>query len=107
MPSLQQNTREHLPHIVTLPIRQHSLGTHKTNSYQIYPNPVTDSEKALGIIHIRKTPEMIIRNWLTYRMREQIMNQERIVYHSPTNASIDRLKTEFNQTVAYDIKTRV
>ena len=71
---------------------------------KFYPNPVTDSEKALGIIHIRKTPEMIIRNWLTYRMREQIMNYERIAYHSPTNASIDRFKTEFNRAVAYDIK---
>ena len=71
---------------------------------QFCPDPVTDSEKALGIIHIRKSPGMIVRNWLTYRLREKIMDFERIAYHSPTNASIDRFKAEFNRAVMYDIK---
>ena len=65
---------------------------------------MTDSEKALGIIHIRKSPGMIVRNWLTYRLREKIMDFERIAYHSPANASIDRFKAEFNRAIAYDIR---
>ena len=32
------------------------------------------------------------------------MDFERKAYHSPTNASIDRFKAEFNQAIAYDIR---
>ena len=66
--------------------------------------PVTDEEKALGIIHIRKSPGMIARNWLTYRMRAQIMEFERKAYHSPAKASINQFKADFNRAVAYDTK---
>ena len=49
---------------------------------QLHRKHVTDEEKSLGIIHIKKTAGMIMRNWLTYKMRFEIMQYERVAYHS-------------------------
>ena len=65
---------------------------------------VTNEEKSFGIVHIKKTAGMLMRNWLTYKMREQVMDFERKAYHSPAAASISTFKTIFNRAVAYDIK---
>ena len=68
------------------------------------PRPVTDEEKSFGIVHIKKTAGMTLRNWLTYKMREQVMDFERKAYHSPKAASISLFKTTFNRAIAYDLK---
>ena len=47
---------------------------------------------------------MTLRNWLTYKMREQVMDFERKAYHSPKAASISLFKTTFNRAIAYDLK---
>ena len=36
-----------------------------------------DTEKALGIVQIKSTPGIVLRNWLGYRLRQQILPLER------------------------------
>ena len=65
---------------------------------------ITDEEKALGIVTIKSTTGIVLRNWLTYKLREQVMLFERKAYHSPKAASIDLFKAKFNQSMALEIK---
>ena len=46
----------------------------------------------------------MLRNWLTYKMREQALQFERKAYHSSKAASFNLFKAKFNQSMAYDIK---
>ena len=43
-----------------------------------------------------RTGGMMLPNWLTYKMREQVMDFERKAYHSLKAASISLFKTTFN-----------
>ena len=70
---------------------------------KLHSKIIDDVEKALGIICIRSTPGIMLRNWLTFKMREQIMKFERNAYHL-RSASIDLFKIKFNHSVAFDIK---
>ena len=76
----------------------------KPTLLKLHGKSITDEEKALGIIHIKKCSGMLARNWLTYKMREQVLEFERQAYHSPKRASISLFKTTFNRSVAYDLK---
>ena len=64
---------------------------------------VDDVEKALGILHIKKTTGMLLRNWLTYKLREQVLQYERAVYHTKA-ASTEAFKVRYNQSVATEVK---
>ena len=63
-----------------------------------------DTEKALGIVQIKSAPGTMLRNWLGYKLREQILLFERTTYHQSKKASEDLFKTKFNQNVARDVK---
>ena len=65
---------------------------------------LNDEEKAFGIVHIKKTPGMLMRNFLAYKMREQIMQSERAAYHASNAPSFDHFKVKFNQDVASEVK---
>ena len=71
---------------------------------RLYRKSIDNEEKALGIIHIKSTTGIILRNWLTYKMREQILLFERSAYHSSKVACLDLFKAKFNQSMASDIK---
>ena len=71
---------------------------------QLYSKSISDEEKALGIITIKSTNGILLRNWLTYKLREQVMQFERISYHSPYVASFDLFKAKFNQSMASEVK---
>ena len=58
---------------------------------------ITDEEKALGIVTIKKTTGILLRNWLTFKVREQVMLFER--KKRPL-----LFKAKFNQSVALEIK---
>ena len=46
----------------------------------------------------------MLRNWLTYKLREQVMLFERKAYHSPRTVSFDIFKAKYNQSMALEIK---
>ena len=71
---------------------------------QLHAKVLDDVEKALGIVKIKKPPGMNLRNWLGYKLREQILLFERSAYHQSKVPTMDLFKAKFNQTVAREIK---
>ena len=64
---------------------------------------VDDQEKALGLVNIKPSPGILLRNWVTFKVREQIMISERKAHYSGC-PSIDSFKAQFNRSMADDIK---
>ena len=71
---------------------------------QLHAKVLDDVEKALGIVKIKKPPGMNLRNWLGYKLREQILLFERSAYHQSKVLTMDLFKAKFNQAVAREIK---
>ena len=46
----------------------------------------------------------MLRNWITYKIRKQVLSLEKKAFHSSKAASIELFKVEFNQSLARDIK---
>ena len=65
---------------------------------------ITDAEKALGIVTIKKTTGILLRNWVTFKVREQVMVFERKACHSSKAVSFDIFKAKFNQSMALEMK---
>ena len=64
----------------------------------ICPTPVTEREMAFGIPG--RSKNIILRNWLTFLLREVISQQERVAYHNKKGQSneID-IKNKYNEEV--------
>ena len=66
----------------------------------LHNRPITDEEKALGIVNLNSTPGIMLRNWITFKLREQIMLFERKVSRSTRFTSF---KAKFKQVMALEI----
>ena len=64
---------------------------------KLHQAPISIEEKAFGVIEKNKTKGVILRNWLTYFLREQIMIEEKQAYHSQKTPNIETFKRKFNQ----------
>ena len=71
---------------------------------KLHDKPVDDEEKALGIVHIKKSNGMVLRNLITYMMRELILNFERKAYHTSKIPSMNTFEAKFNQSIAALVK---
>ena len=71
---------------------------------KLFPNTITREEKAFGIVNIKNKPAIMVRNWLTYKIREVILDFERKAYHNPKVASVTLFKAKFNQEIASEVK---
>ena len=47
---------------------------------------------------------MILRNWLGYKLREQILLFERRAYHQSRTPPIEIFKAKYNQAIAREVK---
>ena len=64
----------------------------------LHPAYLTNYERAFGLPG--STPNIILRNWLTFLLRQCIVEQERIAYHNKKgNTNVTDIKVEFNQAV--------
>ena len=70
----------------------------------LHTKTVSDEEKAFGIVDIRKTTGLLLRNWVTFKLREQVMLFERMACHSSKPVSFDTFKARFNQSMALEMK---
>jgi hypothetical protein len=70
---------------------------------RLHTKILDDDEKALGIVHIRPTNGMILRNWVTYKTREEILAYERVSYHSK-KPSLRIFKERLTQSFHSEIK---
>ena len=71
---------------------------------KLYGKPLDDGEKSLGIVHIKRSPGIMLRNWVGYKLREEILLLERRAYHSSQAPSIDLFKAKFNQSLAREVR---
>ena len=74
---------------------------------QLNAKTVDDTEKCLGIVQIKSTPSITLRNWLGYKLREQILHFERAIYRQSKKASIDLFKTKFNHMVEREVTRKL
>ena len=63
-----------------------------------------DAEKSFGIIQIKKPACIILRNWLGYKLREQILLFERRAYHQSRAPPFEIFKATYNQAIAREVK---
>ena len=71
---------------------------------KLHDKSVDDLEKAFGIVNIKKSNGMILRNWITYKMRELILQFERKAYHSSKIPSMDIFKAKLNQSISVELQ---
>ena len=66
--------------------------------------PLDDAEKSLGIVQVKKPPSIIIRNWLGYKLWEQILLFERRAHHQSKVPSVEIFKATYTQSIAKEVK---
>ena len=64
---------------------------------------ISDQEKAIGLVNVKPSPGILLRNWVTFSVREQIMIFERKVYYSG-KPSLDLFKVQCNQAMVCEVK---
>jgi len=63
---------------------------------------VSDMEKVFGLAG--NSPNIILRNWLTFLLRQCIVDQERAAYHNKKGLqNIDDIKMNFNEKVKTEL----
>ena len=68
----------------------------------LHPGPLTDMEKVFGIHG--HSPGIILRNWMTFLLRETIANQERVAYYNQKGQNnIQDIKLAYNQNVNSEV----
>ena len=72
---------------------------------ELHPTSVTDEEKAFGIVLRKHTTGTMLRNWLTYLLRECIAKEERAAYHS-RKANLEKVKHYFNNIIQFEISKK-
>ena len=71
---------------------------------EIFPLTVTNEEKAFGIVQKKQNNVVLLRNWITYKMREEIAKEERTAYNMSTIPNFMLFKQRFNSTMRREIR---
>ena len=68
----------------------------------IHPVPLSNTEKAFGLHG--HSPSIILRNWMTFLLRETIADQERIGYYNQKGlGNVKDIKLAYNQNVKTEV----
>ena len=74
---------------------------------KLHPSPVTEEEKAFGIVRKKPGVGVLMRNWLTYLMREFITELECSTYKSKKAPKLGQAKHRFNTRVEFEINKKL
>ena len=74
---------------------------------KIYPSNVTQEEKSFGIVKKKPSIGILLRNWVTYLLRDFITDQERKAYHSSKIPKLGQAKHIFNTQIAFEINKKL
>ena len=76
------------------------------NLIQLVHSPVSETEMAFGLQG--NAPAVLLRNWLTFLLRECIMDQERIGFHNKKGkGNIKDIKHTYNIKVKNEIRKKL
>ena len=70
---------------------------------KLHPMPVTEEEKAFGVVEEKQTTGILLRNWLTFLLRQCISEVEREAFYAPNRFNIGKIKRKLNETLALEI----
>ena len=59
--------------------------------YKIHEVPVSNNEKAVGVVE--KNEGVLLRNWLTFVLRQAVADAERECYYAPRDSLHTRRRT--------------
>ena len=62
---------------------------------------------AFGIVQDKKGNGILLRNWITFMLREAIMEEERWAYHASTKPNITRFLQKFNTSLKFEINSKI
>ena len=71
------------------------------------PIPLSENEMAFGIVQDKKGNGILLRNWITFMLREAIMEEERRAYHASTKPNITRFLQKFNTSLKFEINSKI
>ena len=74
---------------------------------RFHPITITEEEKAFGIVQKKQTTGILLRNWLTFLLRECIAQEEREAYHAKKISKVQKIKKKFNQAVDLEIHIKI
>ena len=69
---------------------------------ELHPVPVSEEEKAFGIVQKKQTTGILLRNWLTYLLRQIISHAEREAHYAQ-GANQEKIRKKFNQAMGSEI----
>ena len=71
---------------------------------KLYALPISDEEKAMGILQHNKNTGVIIRNWVTFLLRRCIADFERNSFKNPSYTNtVNKIKRKFNHLITLEI----
>ena len=71
---------------------------------KLYPLPITDSEKVLGIVKNKPSSGILLRNWVTFLLRKVILEQEKVYFHKKTAPTIYNILSKFEKSLHDEIR---
>ena len=91
--------------ILTCPVTLHLWRQLSPLLTSLHPDPVTPEEMAFGLLGA--TPPHLLRNWLTFHLRECIQEQERRAYHAPNSPHVVLIQAAVNRAVTQELRDRL
>ena len=74
---------------------------------QLHNAPISNEEKAFGVVLKNLTAGPLVRNWLTFLLREFIAEEERRSYHTKKKPNLQNAKRDFNYAVKWEIRIKL
>ena len=62
---------------------------------QLHPVPTSEEEMILGIVRKKHTIGSLLRNWITFLLRETIMEEEKLSYYAATKPNVRNVMRKF------------
>ena len=73
---------------------------------ELHPTSVSLEEKAFGITQEKVTTGILLRNWITYLLRDCISQEERAAYYT-LQPSIEKVKVKLNVALDFEIYQKI
>ena len=73
---------------------------------ELHSAPVSEEKKAFGIVQKKPTTGILLRNWLTYLLRDCIMQEEREAHYAPNISKLKKTKSKLNEIIGFEVQIK-
>ena len=73
---------------------------------ELHPLAVTEEEKAFGLVQKKELTGVLLRNWISYLLRECTAQEERAAYHTSKKPNFENMKQKFNRILKFEIHSK-